>query len=547
MYLVIRRVRLGLAPRKRDGILYGKNGEVSRCSICDSLNHWAANCPDKIYYKNSSSEDESTSRTATHRVTLFQSSLITESQQKCFVSETLNAAVLDSGATANVAGKAWIDCYINSLPDSDRSCIEYKDSSSGFRFGSDNVYISLYKVKVPAKIGSTNVFIETDIVDTNVPLLFSQSALKKAGTNINFVDDSVTMFGEKQEVILTRSGHYSVPLSNNHKIMKDAMNNSAEIVLHVSSKYCNDKLKMASKLHSQFAHPPAEKLVKLVSAAGYGNDMSLVNAIKEISQSCDVCKVYKKAPPRPAVGMSLANDFNEVVAMDLKFFQGNIILHLIDHVSRFSAAASIKSKKPADIIDAIFRIWISIFGPPRRFLSDNGGEFVNSEFLDMCETFGVVVLTTAAESPWSNGLCERHNAVLAGMLQKILEEQNCSLPTALCWAIHAKNSLSNVHGFSPYQIAIGRTPQIPSVLSNEPPALDSPENPIVLRNLHTMEAARSAFVKAESSEKIRRALKNSIRKTNDHKFISGDIVYYKRKDDKKWKGVAYMCGCIRAG
>ena len=521
-----------------------KNGEVSRCDICDSINHWASNCPDKIYYNQqpSSSDDETHNESPlSHQVTLFQSSLITETQQKVFVSETLNSAVLDSGATANVAGKAWLDCYLGSLSDSDRHKVEYNNSSNGFRFGSDDIYTSLYKVKIPACIGSHKISIETDIIDTNVPLLLSQKAMKAASTSINFVDDSVKMFGENQDVILTRSGHYSVPLSNNHRILKDAVENSANIVLHISPKF-NDKTKIATKLHSQFAHPTSDKLIKLISSAGLGNDLSLIKAIKEVSQSCDVCKIYKKPSPRPAVGMPLANDFNEVVALDLKFFHGNIILHLIDHVSRFSAAAIVKSKKPNDILDAIFKVWISVFGPPKRFLSDNGGEFVNGEFLEMCEAYGVVVMTTAAESPWSNGLCERHNAVLADMLQKVAEEKSCNLPTALCWAIHAKNSLSNVHGFSPYQIAIGRNPKLPCVLDSDLPALESPENPIVLRNLKAMEAARKAFMEAESGEKIKRALKHNIRPTNNQKFVSGDIVYYKRNNERKWKGPAKVLG-----
>ena len=167
---------------------------------------------------------------------------------------------------------------------------------------------------------------------------------------------------------------------------------------------------------------------------------------------------------------------------------------------------------------------------------------MNSEFLDMYESYGVVVLTTAAESPWSNGLCERHNAVLADMLEKVTEEQNCNLSTALCWAVHAKNSLSNVHGFSPYQIAIGYNPKLPCVLDSELPALESSENPIVLKNLEAMVSARKAFMEAENSEKIKRALKHNIRTTNDQKFVSGDIVYYKRNNEKKWKGPAKVLG-----
>ena len=39
-------------------------------------------------------------------------------------------------------------------------------------------------------------------------------------------------------------------------------------------------------------------------------------------------------------------------------------------------------------------------------LVDNGGEFNNGEFTSLCENFNINIKTTAAESPWSNGLIE---------------------------------------------------------------------------------------------------------------------------------------------
>ena len=521
-----------------------KNGEISRCVICDSFNHWASNCPDAVYYQTqngSSSGDDSVSE-ETHQITLFQSNLVIEDQLNVFVSETLNTAVLDSGATANVAGKTWMNCYLGSLSDADKSLVNYSHSTNSFKFGSDQVFNSLYKVKFPASIGSQNLFIETDVINTNVPLLLSKRAMKTADTSIDFVDDTVIMFGEKQNVILTKSGHYSVPLDKKQKILSDAAKNSTKIVLLTSKEDCKDKNKMASKLHSQFAHPSAEKLIKLISAAGMGDDVALIKAIKDVTYKCDICRSYRKSAAKPIVSMPLANEFNEVVAMDLKFYRGKIILHLIDHVSRFSAAAIVSSKKPNEIIAKIFQVWISVFGPPKRFLHDNGGEFVNSDFLDLCDSFNIVILTTAAESPWSNRLCERHNAVLADMLDKILEERECDFQTALCWAIHAKNSLANVHGFSPYQLAIGLTPRMPNVLSDSPPALEESENSLVIKNLKAIASARKAYMESESKEKIRRALRHNIRTTNDHRYVSGDIVFYKRKDSKKWKGPARVLG-----
>ena len=54
----------------------------------------------------------------------------------------------------------------------------------------------------------------------------------------------------------------------------------------------------------------------------------------------------------------------------------------------------------------------SLFGSPRKFLSDNGGELNNSEMRDLGGAFNIKIKTTSAESPWINGSCERLNAVV---------------------------------------------------------------------------------------------------------------------------------------
>ena len=50
--------------------------------------------------------------------------------------------------------------------------------------------------------------------------------------------------------------------------------------------------------------------------------------------------------------------------------------------------------------------------PQKKNLVDNGGELDNTEFETLCENFNIKIYTSAAESPWSNGLIERHNAIL---------------------------------------------------------------------------------------------------------------------------------------
>ena len=366
--------------------------------------------------------------------------------------------------------------------------------------------------------------------------------MKKAETKIDFENDTVTMFGETQDVLLTKCGHYAIPLNKNRKILKQIKSEGA-FKINLVTEETMEKKKMAQKLHSQFAHPPKNKLLQLIDRAGLGYDEELVEQINQVQDECKVCKEYARPSPVPAVGLPHASKFNETVALDLKFFKGTIILHMIDHLTRFSSAIVCKSKEPRTIIDGICKAWIAIFGPPEKFITDNGGEFANPHFIELCESMNIRILTTAAYSPWSNGLVERHNATLAEMLHRVLADQKTSIENALAWSLQAKNSLANVNGFSPSQLALGYNPKMLGNLTNKLPALEECDSQdIVNDQLTCMKLAREAFIKAESSERIKRALKHNIRPSVHNKFFTGDIVYYKINDNRKWEGPGKVKG-----
>ena len=43
------------------------------------------------------------------------------------------------------------------------------------------------------------------------------------------------------------------------------------------------------------------------------------------------------------------------------------------------------------------------------------------KFIDLAESVNITVKVTAAESPFSNGLAERHNVITADIMDKVLE------------------------------------------------------------------------------------------------------------------------------
>ena len=97
-----------------------------------------------------------------------------------------------------------------------------------------------------------------------------------------------------------------------------------------------------------------------------------------MTERCDTCKRFQRTPARPVVSLPMATEFNDVVAMDLKVWQqGTYILHLIDMATRFSLASIIRDKNPETIINEVMLLWVGNgLGAPKKFLADNGGEFV---------------------------------------------------------------------------------------------------------------------------------------------------------------------------
>ena len=182
---------------------------------------------------------------------------------------------------------------------------------------------------------------------------------------------------------------------------------------------------------------------------------------------------------------------------------------MIDEFSRFSQACIVHSKKPSQIIDALSEKLLSLFGCPALIFSDNGGEFCAKEFQEWAEQFNIEHKTTAGNSPFSNGVVERHNAVITLMMKKLKEEfPKVKLETILCWACSAKNALSTVSGFSPNQLMFGTNTYLPGVLNSNLPALES--NSFSQKDadhLNSMNAARKMFLECDSSNRIMTALK----------------------------------------
>ena len=515
----------------------GRDGKISRCDVCDSINHWAQECPDRA--------NRPSDTYIVHEIVLQESQYQDPEKLKQLVADTWSNGLLDCGASKTVCGDTWLKEYISSLPNNDIKDVKFETSSSFYKFGDGEKVQATKAAIIPAYIGHKRIFISTDVILKDLPLLLSKAFMKKANIILNFTNDSMEAFDQNIPLRTTSSGHYVIPLTKTAQLIS-SMEDSTAVTLTCRKDLSNSEI--ASRLHRQFAHPSRNKLRNLVLKAGpkWNENDELLTELDKISENCEICRKYKKTPPRPIVSLPMANTFLETVAMDLKQIKGNWIIHMIDLCTRLSAAKFIRNKEPRTIINAIMEIWIQVWGSVDKILMDNGGEFANADLINLAEKFGIRIITTAAFAPWSNGTVERHNGVLGEMMEKMMadnSEHKLDKEIALAWCINAKNSLANVNGFSPYQLSIGGNPRLPSVLDDKSPALTNSSTTEVLKNnLDALHKAREAFIQSENSEKIRRALSHNIRSTGDVKYCTGDMVYFKRDSSKSWHGPAKVIG-----
>jgi hypothetical protein len=516
------------------------DGSVSLCAVCGSRMHWARKCPHAYEGRSSASafysDKQPTSTEEEVQVTLMASENNFDSNMDTLLGESFGSVLLDSGCSKTVCGNKWLSFYLDTLSEEDKQRVHYENSRAAFRFGDGVRKVSQKCVLLPCVLAGVNINIRSDVVDCDIPLLLSKASMKKAGMVIDMVSDTVQVFGKRLKLGSTSIGHYILPIY--HPPTKERI----EHILISGAEKNNSKL-IALKLHRQFAHPSTVKLVQLLKDAGK-DSRSLVDAVENVTETCETCRRYKKQRPRPVVAMSMAKTFNETVAMDLKIWQNGVyFLVLVDIATRFCSAVVINDKCANTIVRALFVNWIKIFGAPRQFMSDNGGEFNNEVMRSLANGFGIKLVCTAAESPWSNSICERLNCIIGISVRKIVDDCKCDVDTALSWAISARNALHNCHGYSPNQLVFGYNPVLPSVFSDSVSVLENrTSSQLIADNLNAMQSARSEFIKNESNEKIRRALLHQVRHTDVDDLANGDNVFYKRNKDDRWEGPGIVIG-----
>ena len=85
----------------------------------------------------------------------------------------------------------------------EKQSVQIHPSDTAFKFADGHEAVSYEQHRIPEFIGKKTLFIETNVVDNEIPLLLSEAAMKKVGTELDFCDDTATVLGENVKLSRT--------------------------------------------------------------------------------------------------------------------------------------------------------------------------------------------------------------------------------------------------------------------------------------------------------------------------------------------------------
>ena len=212
--------------------------------------------------------------------------------------------------------------------------------------------------------------------------------------------------------------------------------------------------------HLHLGHAAAEATLNAVRADFHlwsNERMSMIEAIK----SCQQCQeAADLRTPTPNGAILKAAKFNDFVSLDLLSLppspQGHVAaLVIVDHATRFSAAAPLMNKKAKEVFSALNLAWIDVHGKPAAIHMDNGPEFVDADTSSHLKAMGIKLEYTTPYNPQANGIVERLNRDLIAELRRMCERR-ADWPAHLQAAITAHNMRSTrATGHTPIWLAGG--------------------------------------------------------------------------------------------
>ncbi|OSX79162.1 hypothetical protein BU14_0085s0013 [Porphyra umbilicalis] len=313
-----------------------------------------------------------------------------------------------------------------------------------FRFGGV-VYESRGTLSVHIPLSPTFYLpLHVDVVPLDVPVLLGHATPDRYGLYVNNVTKCLVSDGRGFALPLQRKGGHIYLVWG-----EDVHYSVAEL----------------DRIHRHLSHPHPDRLVAVLRQAGNPHATAETRAqLDALTKACQVFQRLVQAPSRFRVVL-LPDDivFNRLILIDIMYLDGKPVLHVIDKVTLFSAAAFLSG----EIVEAVWwtyaRIWAHAYaGHPERMRTDQGPQFVASGWQALAHAAGIHQRELGVESHNSLVAGERYHAVLRHIYRRVkADHPDLPLDVALTLAVSAMNKTIGPHGLVPTLLVFGLIPRVP--------------------------------------------------------------------------------------
>ena len=306
--------------------------------------------------------------------------------------------------------------------------------------------------------------------------------------------------------------------------------------------------------HDEVGHLGRDKTLDLLRERFFWP--SLYRDVVDHISNCRSCIKRKGVTPKEELCPISASRPLELVHMDfltLEPSKGNIenILVITDHFTRYAQAFPSKTQTAQATAKILWENFISHYGFPEKFISDQGRNFESELIKDLCKIAKVDKIRTTPYHPMTNGQCERFNKTLLNMLGTLTEEEKSDWKSHLSAMTFAYNCTRNAStNYSPYYLMFGRHPRLAVDVAfgihkqgNKIGFSKSKYVDRLQRRLHYAHGKAESFAKKESE-------RNRIRYNKNAKSVSletDDLVLVrvvapkgKHKIQNKWEEEEYV-------
>ena len=202
--------------------------------------------------------------------------------------------------------------------------------------------------------------------------------------------------------------------------------------------------------------------------------------VRKFCRSCLNC-VTRRGPGHshrpPLMPIPVKGPFHrvgvDVLQLPLTSSGNKYVVVFMDYLTKWVEAFPTSDQQTTTIANLLIEHIICRHGVPEELLSDRGTNFLSDLILELCSILGIKKINTSGYHPQTDGLVEKFNSTLQGMIAKSTDPNGMEWDKRLPLLLFAYRSMvQESTNESPFFLVYGRDPRLPtSTLLEQSPAM----------------------------------------------------------------------------